>query len=236
MPKILLIEDSLEFHLLVIKTLGALAEVVVAVSCQKALDCLERESFDLILLDVGLPDKDGFTFCQELQNDSKLASIPVIFITGKSEPADILAGFSLGAEDFITKPFGPLVFRARIEARLKKIKKAENKEEVIEIDGLQVNLPQMKAYLLSSGIKRDLQLTLTEFKLLRQLIRFPERVFSREQLLNLVWGDSVVVSDRSVDVHVSSLRKKLGEQGKTLQTVQNMGYRFQSLPKDKKVA
>ncbi len=237
MNKILLIEDSKEFQLLTAKALQSpVNALTIASSFEEAKSCLSREKFDLILLDVGLPDGDGFSICQELQNSPQTASIPVIFLTGKNTSTDIIAGFSVGAEDFVTKPFEALSFRARIEAKLRKIKALETKEEVIREGDLFINVPQMKVYFLNKETKEDLQLTPTEFKLLRHLVKSPERVFSREQLLNSVWGESVTVSDRTIDVHVSSLRRKLGEYGKSIQAVQNMGYRFRPLQKQNKAA
>ena len=234
MHKILLIEDAAEYQLLISRALGTeMAEVTVAGNYQSAMQVIEKTEFDLILLDIGLPDEDGFTICRDLQASEKTAHIPVIFITGKSSANDIVAGFSIGADDYISKPFDPMILKARIESRLKKMKSAKTKEEVVNAGDLHANIPQMKAYLSLEGMKKDLMLTPIEFRLLYQLMKIPERVLSREQLLALVWGENVHVYDRTVDVHISSLRRKLGSHAFTIQSVLNAGYRFSLTTKSK---
>lgn len=227
MYKILVIEDAPEFQLLISKSLGHVAkEIMIASTYDEAMKFITAHEFDLILLDVGLPDKDGFSVCHELQSNKKTASIPIIFITGKSSATDIVTAFSLGAEDYITKPFEPMVLRARVEGRLNKLKSSKNRDEIIEVGDLMVNLSHMKAYLIENGEKIDLALTPTEFKLIHHMIKHPERVFSREQLLNAVWGDKVDIFERTVDVHMSSLRKKLTKSKSSVEAVPNFGYRF----------
>lgn len=227
MDKILLVEDSEEFQHLIKKSLGELARgLSMAVDCAEAKTLLKEINFDLILLDISLPDQDGLSFFNELKNSPETANIPVIFITGKSAASDIVAAFSIGAEDYIVKPFEPMVMHARIRARLSKIHQKRSRDEVIEIENLVANLGQMKAYSIHNGKKRDLKLTPTEFKLFYHLVRTQEQVFSRDQLLSLVWGENVDVFDRTVDAHISTLRKKLGEYSGCVEAVMNVGYRF----------
>lgn len=211
MERILLVEDAVDFQ----NALRTLLEkdkrrVDVASNAAEAFRFLNANKFDLILLDISLPDRNGITLFCELRSNPQHAETPVIFVTGSAEDSDKVTAFSLGAEDYIVKPFSYLELKARIDARLQKAALRKQRSDVIKVGGLTLDVALYQADLNEEGVVRKLDLTPTEFKLLVHLARAPEQVFSREQILNVVWGNHVHVSTRAVDANISAIRKKLG--------------------------
>ena len=237
MQKLLLVEDSIEIQTLVKKAL-ALPDLVVMIAStiSQATDLLAENGFQLILLDIQLPDGDGLEFCSRLQGQNQTREIPVIFLTGREEISTKLAAFSLGAEDYIVKPFNPLEFRARIQAKLKKIQDKKSTDNTLTHGPLTLNLPVMKAYVIEAAQSRDLELTPLEFKLLFHLASSLDQVYSREQILSTVWGQGVHVFDRTVDTHIAGLRKKMGAHAPHVEAVPGIGYRFTLNPRKKSKA
>ena len=179
----------------------------------------------LILLDIMLPGADGLEVCKQLKADPKTARIPIILLTALSEEADIVTGLELGADDYITKPFSPRVLLARVKAALRRIstvKPVSNNNELIRIRGILIDIGRHKVEV--DG--EDVTLTFTEFKVLQLMASQPGRVFTRYQIVDAVHGDDYPVTDRSVDVQIVGLRKKLGEAGQFIETVRGIGYRF----------
>jgi two-component system response regulator ResD len=236
MQRILLVEDSPETIHLVKSSLGKLFHISSALNEREARELLERNAFDLILLDVVIPDGDGFRLCAELQNNDKTREIPVIFLTGKTDVSDKVIGFSVGADDYIVKPFHPLEFRARIEAKLNRIAGKKLSEQSIRKGALRVNVSFQKAFVVDGETETDVGLTPIEFKLLFYFVRNEEHVLSREQLLSVIWGDNFEVIDRTIDKHISSLRQKLGHLCGYIETVPRVGYRFTVLQKEQRRA
>ncbi len=186
---------------------------------------LNTDKPDLLILDLMLPDIDGFEICKTLRNDPKTSKIPIIILTAKIEETDKIIGLELGADDYVTKPFSPRELIARIKAVLRRIYGEEGKPTVIEVANmLTIDLNRMEVYV--EGKKVDL--TLTEFKILETLSEKPGWVFSREQLLNSIWGLEKSVSDRTIDVHIRNLRSKLGKAGKLIKSVRGVGYKIVS--------
>jgi two-component system alkaline phosphatase synthesis response regulator PhoP len=186
---------------------------------------------DLVLLDLSLPDGDGLPACGLLSNDPDLSQIPVFIVTSRTDPETKLMGLGLGANDFIVKPFNEKELQLKIQNKLKRdsaIKKSSGK---ITKFGFEVNLDEQRAFVDEKGQKTVLSLTSTEFKLLTYFLKNENKVISRDQLLEHVWGQDVHVSDRTVDSHVSSLRKKCGSQAKRFQSVYGEGYRFNTSSK-----
>jgi two-component system alkaline phosphatase synthesis response regulator PhoP len=178
---------------------------------------------DLILLDLLLPGIDGLEVCRLLKGEARTRNIPIIMLTAKGEEADIVTGLELGADDYLTKPFSPRVLLARIRAALRRRATAPPGETaLLKVHQLVID-PGRHEVVVED---RPLDLTVTEFRLLHLLARRPGWVFTRSQIVNGVHGDDYPVSDRSVDVQVVSLRKKLGPYGKYLETVRGVGYRF----------
>jgi DNA-binding response OmpR family regulator len=228
MKSILLIEDNAEIRILVEASLDPLRVAHVG-TIAEARSILDRENFHLIILDLGLPDGDGLKFMTEL-NNSKTGqpSTPVFILTGKSDTANKVIAFSLGVEDFITKPFDPVELRARVNAKLRKLENQQDEREIIKIKDLAIHLTRQRVYLVKDSNQEEIPLTSLEFKLLTTFARAPERVFSRDQLLDQVWGSATHITDRTVDTHVGHLRKKIAASHVRIETVINEGYRLKN--------
>ncbi|MCK4237302.1 MAG: response regulator [Candidatus Krumholzibacteria bacterium] len=191
-------------------------------ACKKARSILP----DLILLDLMLPGVDGLEVCNILKRDPKTAHIPIIILTAKGEEADVVAGLELGADDYITKPFSPRVLVARARAVLRrKDRMPLDEAKIIEQKDLVIH-PGRHEVLVKG---KPVELTSTEFRLLHFLARRPGWVFTRQQIIDSARGTEYPVTDRSVDVHIVGLRKKLGALGKYVETVRGVGYRFKEL-------
>ena len=179
---------------------------------------------DLILLDLMLPEVDGTIVCRLLKNDPRTKNIPVVMVTAKTEEKDRVTGLELGADDYITKPFSPREVVLRVSAVLRRIQVGQQTESTkqIETHGLMIDLD--KHQVLTDG--GPIELTATEFKLITLFAQSPGRVFTRDILMDVIWGQDYYGIDRTVDTHVSRLRRKLGEFGKHIETVHGVGYRF----------
>ncbi len=200
--------------------------VVTAKSGGEALDVALSQELDLIVLDLMLPGINGLEVCKILKREAKTKNIPIIMVSAKGEEQDIITGLELGADDYIVKHFSPKVFIARVNTVLRRSEsKKTNDENIIKIDGLQINLPNFSVTLNDEPIK----LTLTEFNILALFARNPGRVFTRDQILDKVWPDETYVVDRTVDVHIRSLRKKLDSASKHIESIRGIGYRFKEL-------
>jgi DNA-binding response OmpR family regulator len=170
-----------------------------------------------------LPGIDGLTICQQLRAETKTKALPIIILSAKEEESDVVIGLGLGADDYIPKPFSPRELLARVKAVLRRSTARESQQQdQIRRGDLIIDIDRHQASLQGTPLK----LTATEFKLLMVLASHPGRAFSREQLLNRVVGDAVVVVDRNIDVHIRSVRKKLGTQTGLIETVRGVGYRF----------
>ncbi len=194
-----------------------------AASGEEALKAAKTQLPDLVVLDLMLPGLDGLEICKRLKADSKTQHIPIIMLTAKGEEADVVTGLELGADDYISKPFSPRVLAARVKTVLRrKVASPEDPKTVIKIHDLLIH-PGRHEVLLKG---QPVDLTHTEFRILQLLARRPGWVFTRYQIINGVQGDEIAVTDRSVDVHIVSLRRKLGECGDYIQTIRGVGYRF----------
>ncbi|MDH7602854.1 MAG: response regulator transcription factor, partial [Armatimonadota bacterium] len=178
---------------------------------------------DVIVLDLMLPGLDGLDVCRILKRDRSTAAIPIIMLTARGDEADIVAGLELGAEDYVVKPFSLKVLTARIRAALRRTKQPDvHPDQPISSGGIFID-PQ-KLQVTADG--KPVELTLTEFRILHALAQKPGWVFTREQLVRASRGDDADVTERSVDVHVVSLRRKLGDLGRRIETVRGVGYRL----------
>lgn len=178
---------------------------------------------DLVLLDWMLPDSSGIDLAKRLRADENTRDIPIIMLTARSEEEDKVKGLKVGADDYITKPFSPRELVARVNAVLRRSREPEN-DEGLSVNGLKLDAAGHRVH--AGG--KTLQMGPTEFKLLHFFMRYPERVFSRAQLLDRVWGRNVYVEERTVDVHIRRLRRVLepGGHDSLIQTVRGAGYRF----------
>jgi two-component system phosphate regulon response regulator PhoB len=226
--KILVVEDEADILELVRYNLSREGyHVTGTLSGEDALRKVRSDPFDLIVLDLMLPGMDGLTFTKTLKNDSRLRSIPIIMLTAKGEEADIVTGLELGADDYMTKPFSPKVMVARVRAALRRHKEEPQDEmAIVKIYDLEIN-PGRRS-VMAKGEPVDL--TYTEFQVLLLLARRPGWVFTRSHIVNSIRGNDYPVTDRSVDVQIVGLRKKLGTYGKYIETVRGVGYRFKETP------
>ncbi len=194
-----------------------------ALSGEDALQKARSEAFDLIVLDLMLPGIDGLEVAKKLKNDRRTEHIPILMLTAKGEEADIVTGLELGADDYITKPFSPRVLVARIRAALRRKTQApEDETAAVHIHDLEIH-PGRRSVLVSG---KPVELTYTEFQVLLILARRPGWVFTRSQIVDAVRGDDYPVTDRSVDVQIVGLRKKLRTCSKYIETVRGVGYWF----------
>ncbi len=220
--KILLVDDQqdiLEFLSYNLKKEGYI--VSTASNGKEAVEIAKKENPELIILDVMMPDMDGIETCQKIREIPKLKDVMIAFLTARNEDYSQIAGFDVGADDYINKPIKPRVLISRIKALLKRSGNiSTQKEENIAIAGLEID---RERYLIIQDGK-ELNLPKKEFELLALLASKPGKVFTREVILDTVWGGDVVVGDRTIDVHIRKLREKLGEE--LIKTVKGIGYKF----------
>ena len=197
--------------------------VICTVSGEDALQIARKEHPDLIVLDLMLPGIDGLDVAKTLKNDPKTRDIAIVMLTAKGEEADIVTGLELGADDYVTKPFSPRILVARVKTVLRRrVSEMPEDDSVLKIHNLLIH-PGRREVLINDD---QVQLTFTEFSILNFLAKRPGWVFTRSQIVDAVRGDDYPVTDRSVDVQIVGLRKKLGEAGKYVETVRGVGYRF----------
>jgi len=175
---------------------------------------------DLIVLDIMLPGLDGYEICKRLRSRVETETIPIIFLSAKIEEQDQIKGLMMGGDAYITKPVSPQVIVANVRAILRRSGVEESR--TLQVNDLTIYEDEYRASL--DG--KDLGLTLTEFELLRYLCRHPRKAFTRQQLLETIWKDAMMVTERTVDAHIKNLREKLGPFAQHIQTVRGVGYRF----------
>lgn len=190
---------------------------------EEGLKSIELKTPDLVLLDIMLPGIDGFAVCRKIRNQESLKSIPVIMLTSKSAEGDVVTGLECGADDYMAKPFSPKVLLARVKALLRRSSGGGGRDENLLIRG-DIEIDNLHHEVRISGETVDL--TLTEYRVLELLAKRPGVVFSRYQIVDAVKGEDYPVTDRSVDVQIVGLRKKLKGHSQLIQTVRGVGYRF----------
>ena len=206
--KIFIVEDSPEHQLQIRKAL-AQYELVIASNMTEAMNRIQNEKFDLYILDIMLPDGDGYQVCHWLQANDSTKDQPIIFLSSKSEVQDRVHGLRLGAEDYICKPFAPEELQVRVEVKLRK---KSNNESELNLGYINFDFLGQKISLLDEdGTFKSLDLTPREYKILSLMGRNANHSLSRDKILKEVWGENVHVSDRSIDTHVAAIRKKLGQ-------------------------
>lgn len=223
--KILIVEDEPDIvELLAYHLNQAGFETKAVANGRDALNQIKANLPDLILLNLLLPEVDGLEICRLLKQDASTAGIPVIILTAKGEEIDRIVGFELGVDDYITKPFSPreVVLRVRAVLRRPVDAKLSKTSKLVEIHGLTIDLDKHQVFS-EDGV---IYLTATEFKLLSLFTRSAGRVFTRNILMDAVWQEEYYGIDRTVDTHISRLRRKLGRFGELIETVRGIGYRF----------
>jgi two-component system phosphate regulon response regulator PhoB len=222
--KILVVDDEEDILELVRYNLDREGyQVVCAISGEEALAAAASERVDLIILDLMLPGIDGLEVARRLKQNTATREIPIVMLTAKGEEADVVAGLELGADDYVTKPFSPRILIARMKAVIRRRGgDIDLENDVLTIRELSIHTG--RRHVTANG--KSLDLTYTEFQVLYFLARRPGWVFTRSQIVDAVRGDDYPVTDRSVDVQIVGLRKKLGPLGRYIETVRGVGYRF----------
>jgi two-component system alkaline phosphatase synthesis response regulator PhoP len=229
-------------HIVIVEDEADIAEVIEyslsregfetssALNGQDGLELAQSVKPDLVLLDLMLPGLDGIEICRELKSDANTRSIPIIMVTAKGDESDIVLGLSMGADDYVTKPFSPKELVARVKAVLRRssAKPESADQDRIVLDGVTIDVTRHEV--LVDG--QSVAFTATDLRLLHFLARHPGRVFTRNHLLSRVIGEDVIVIDRNIDVHVRAVRKKLGDHADMIETIRGVGYRFRDRESD----
>lgn len=223
LSKILVIEDTIEFQALIKNALSHKYQLTIADTAHSALQALANESFDLILLDVVLPDSDGFKLCTKIRLDQNSENIPIMILSVKNQLDDKIMGLRLGADDYLAKPFEPLELTARVEAKLRAKKRPD---EIGRFGNIIINYNLQSVQIDEPGNCSNVDLTPREFRLLSFFIKNQGRILTREQILDSVWGTQSFVTDRTIDTHVYCLRKKLLSKSSYIKSVFGQGYCF----------
>lgn len=223
MERILLIEDDVEVCDFIKESLESEGyELEISHGGEDGLRKLKENKFNLLILDLSLPDKDGLEICKQIRKDIFLRELPIIMLTARTEPENRVTGLETGADDYITKPFSVKELSARIKAVMRRVKFYE--EEVITKGNITMDIKSRKVYV---TVKLDVDLTPKEFELLYLLLKNSGKVLTRPYLLKTLWDYSEDTKTRTLDVHIQRLRKKLGEEAaKMIETVETYGYRF----------
>ena len=222
---VLIIDDEADIRVLLKYNLEKEGYLVnVAENGLKGIELAEKFVPDIILLDVMMPDMDGMETCERIKEIETLKHTMICFLTARSEDYSQIAGFDSGADDYITKPIKPKVLISRINALLRRkdfgIDRSKTQEGKIDDSGIAIDREKYKVYKDGNSV----QLPRKEFELLSFIMSKPEKVFQRDEIMNKVWGSDVIVGDRTIDVHVRKLRKKLGD--KHIETIKGVGYKF----------
>jgi two-component system OmpR family response regulator len=226
-PRVLVVDDDLIIQAVARTSLKEF-EVVQASDMAEARALFSHQDFSAILIDISLPDGDGLRLLNEIKSIQKFKNTPVFMLTGKTDIQNKIMAFSVGAEDFISKPFDPLELYARVSAKIARATQELHSLKTKVIGNLKIDLDRQSAFLTKNGSDTDLALTSKEFKILVLLTQRLEMVFSREQILERIWGNTHV-SDRTVDSHMAHLRQKLAGTSIELDTIKNVGFRALAL-------
>jgi two-component system phosphate regulon response regulator PhoB len=225
---ILVVDDEKDIRELLQFTLGKEGyDVICTGNGNDAISMVEKHAPNLVILDGMLPGMDGNDICYKLKNDKSTMHIPVIMLSARSDETDQIIGLRLGADDYIPKPFSPKILIAKVSAilrRSEKIRQDDNKDEIISHAGIIMNRADFSVTLNDEAM----QLTTVEYNLLYFLCRKPGRVYTRERILEEIRGDDVIITGRTVDVHILALRRKLGDQAELIETIRGVGYRIKA--------
>lgn len=222
--RILVVEDDEDIQTLISHNLSREGyRVTISGNGTDGINKIRQDTFDCIILDLMLPGMDGLEICRRLKKDPKTQQIPIIMVTAKGEESDIIVGLELGADDYVVKPFSPKVLVARVRSILRRTNQDFfDSQSLVSTKDIEINPGRHEV--LCKGRKIDL--TYMEFQVLQLLASHPGWVFTRNKIIDNVRNDNYPVTDRSVDVVIVGLRKKLGDSGSSIETVRGVGYRF----------
>ena len=215
------IADLVKFHL---EREGV--DVTITRSGRRALELVRKSIPDLLVLDLMLPDLDGLEVCRRLKENDETKKIPVVMLTARGSEADIVAGIEMGADDYVTKPFSPRVLMARLQNAMRKhgIPEVEQHDGVLVRCGGKLTIDKERHVVICNG--ETISLTITEFEMLFMLAKRPGFVRTRDQIISTVHGPLTVLSQRTIDVHITAIRRKMQDLGDSIETVRGVGYRF----------
>lgn len=229
MANILVLEDLDENYFLLSQAIGTEHNLIWAKTVSEAIKKF-NDSLDLALVDVSLPDGDGFQFCDWIRSKVGDKRIPIIFVSANTSVESRITGFLIGGDDYIQRPFNFTELKARIDSKLKRM--AQQPSALLEVNSICADLRAQRAQIVENGRRQDLDLTPIEFKILNLFLAEPNKAFGRDEILNKVWGQNIFVYPRSVDTHVSKLRKKLGPKGNVIRSIHGFGYKFSAPSKN----
>lgn len=220
--KILLVDDEPDILEIVSYNLAQEGyQIVTAVNGKDAIEKARKEIPSLIIMDVMMPEMDGMEACEAIRKIPELNNVIITFLTARNEDYSQVAGFDAGADDYITKPIKPKLLVSKVKALLRRLKDQDQSSETLNVGGIEINREEYKI------IKDDLEIALPrkEFELFYLLASKPGKVFKREEILDKVWGNDVVVGGRTIDVHIRKLREKIGDE--LFKTIKGVGYKFE---------
>jgi DNA-binding response OmpR family regulator len=223
MSKILVLEDS-EDSFRLIKSALERDHVLSWVTTLSEAQAKINGDYDLVIVDIELPDGDGFQFCDWMRSQKDLLYMPLIFLTAKNTIESRITGYSVGGDDYISKPFNLLELKARVDAKLKRSARYTN--SIVKSSGIEIDLRSQAAHIVENEKVTNLDLTPIEFKILYLFVSEQNKAFSRDEILNRIWGDEIYVYPRSVDTHVSKLRAKLGPKSMLIKSIHAYGYKY----------
>lgn len=234
MMDVLIIDDSPEMCELIASSFRQLpVRVSTAQSIGEAKNLISLNEYAMFVVDLNFPDGDGYSLINLIRNLSNHKLTPIVIVSGSTDIPAKLSAFSIGADDFITKPFHPLEFKARMESKIKKIIASAIGDEVLRLCCLQLHMAKQSVEV--SETKETIPLSPREFRLLAFLAKHVDNIYSRQQILDHIWGNEVYVNDRTVDTHIYFIRKKLGQYAKFIESVPGEGYRATCNPSARKV-
>ena len=220
--KILLVDDEPDILEIVGYNLSQEGyQIVTAANGREAVAKAKKEMPDLIIMDVMMPEMDGMEACENIRKIPELSNVIITFLTARSEDYSQVAGFDAGADDYITKPIKPKLLVSKVKALLRRLKEKEQNSETLNVGGIEINREEYKI------VKDNIEIALPrkEFELFYLLASKPGKVFKRDEILDKVWGNEVVVGGRTIDVHIRKLREKIGEE--LFKTIKGVGYKFE---------
>ncbi|MBS1982777.1 MAG: response regulator transcription factor [Bdellovibrionales bacterium] len=229
MKTILCIEDHEDYQFLIPRVLKEF-KVLIAGDLASGRQLLSKEKIDLIILDVSLPDGDGLKFFSMLKADDETKNIPTIILSSASDVPNKVLAYNLGVMDYITKPVDPTELKARVLAHLRRSEEASPTTNQLRHEDLVINLDEQRIYIDIDGTLNHVEVTPKEYRLLKLLCQSYDMVLSRDTLLDKVWGSGVNVVDRTIDAHISNLRKKISHCHLSIESVPNEGYRICKRP------
>ena len=225
---ILLIEDAPDYQLLIRTALEKEYNLTVVGTGNSGLALLSQSEFDLVIVDIVLPDSDGYKICREIRDHSLNKNVPIIFVSSKDQISDKLMAFTLGANDYLIKPFNLGELKARVKANIGRphIPTISPEQEYILFPPFEIRLDSKRLYLEIDKNKREISLTKKEFEILNLLVQNPDRAFTRNQILEKVWGNALQVTERTIDTHICKLRAKIQPHDIAIEQIHGVGYRF----------